>query len=195
MKKKASKRREQILKATFQAVVDKGFDSVTLQDISDYAGVSKGVTNYYFENKKDVFYNLMEWTVDKIHLNERNAIDNVSTAMEKLEAYVNAAFQSPEKNKKFYRVYLEFLAQAVHNKKYLEVNDKFYQNCWSIGREIVKLGQAENIFSDMDIDLAAVTIRAIIDGNLVQWLMRDDDSLHDYYRMACLEAITKVLTK
>ncbi|HZG58936.1 MAG TPA: helix-turn-helix domain-containing protein [Anoxybacillus sp.] len=41
--------------AAFQAVSDKGYEAVTLQDIADYAGVSKGVTNYYFENKEAVF--------------------------------------------------------------------------------------------------------------------------------------------
>ncbi|GIW49986.1 MAG: hypothetical protein KatS3mg080_0597 [Anoxybacillus sp.] len=58
MKKKAEERREQILRAAFQAVSDKGYETVTLQDIADYAAVSKGVTNYYFENKEDVFFKL-----------------------------------------------------------------------------------------------------------------------------------------
>jgi TetR/AcrR family fatty acid metabolism transcriptional regulator len=50
MKKKAEERREQILRAAFQAVSDKGYEAVTLQDIADYSGVCKGVTNYYFKN-------------------------------------------------------------------------------------------------------------------------------------------------
>ncbi len=42
VKKRATERREQILKATFQAVVDKGYEGVTLQDIADYAAYEQG---------------------------------------------------------------------------------------------------------------------------------------------------------
>ncbi|MHA6261447.1 TetR/AcrR family transcriptional regulator [Sporosarcina sp. CAU 1771] len=192
--KNAENRKEQILKATFQAVVEKGFDAVTLQDISDNAGVSKGVTNYYFENKDDVFYQLLEWTIDKIYQNERLAINKETTAMDKLRAYVFAAISKPSTNRRFYKVYLDFLAQAGHKPQYRKVNDKFYENCWGIGREIVTLGIQEGIFYSTDIDKAAITIRALIDGCLIQWLMGDQDELHDFYRQTCFEGIVSSLT-
>lgn len=192
--KNALKRKEQILRATFQAVADKGFDAVTLQDVSEYAGVSKGVTNYYFENKNDVFCQLLEWTVDKIHRNERNAINKETTALNKLKAYVYAAISEPKHNRQFYTVYLDFLAQASHNPRFREINDKFYENCWAIGEEIVTLGINEGIFYTTDINKAKVTIRALIDGCLIQWLMRDQDELHDFYRQTCLEMILSSLT-
>lgn len=194
MNKNAVNRREQILRATFQAVIDKGFDSVTLQDISDNAGVSKGVTNYYFDNKDDVFHQLLEWTIDKIYQKERLAINKETTAMNKLKAYVYAAISDPKNNRRFYKVYLDFLAQAGHKPLYREVNDKFYENCWGIGREIVSLGIEEGIFYTKNIDKAAITIRGLIDGCLIQWLMRDRDDLHDYYRETCLESIISYLT-
>jgi len=194
MSSKANKRKKQILNATFQAVADKGYHAVTLQDISDYANLSKGVTNYYFENKNEVFYQLLEWTVERIHRNERQAINNETTAINKLKAYVYTAISEPEQNRKFYKVYLDFLAHAGHNAEYRKVNDKFYENCWEMGREIVTLGVKEKVFSVADIDKAAITIRALIDGCLIQWLMRDDDRLHSYYRDICFDAIKSYLT-
>jgi TetR/AcrR family transcriptional regulator, fatty acid metabolism regulator protein len=194
MGKKAEERRKQILRAAFQAVSEKGFDSVTLQDIADYADVSKGVTSYYFQNKEDVFYHLLEWVTGKIYQHEYAAISKEHTALGKLRAYVYAAFASPADNRKFYRVYLEFLAQANHNDQFRKVNDQFYENCWSIGREIIELGQKEGTFSNINIEKASYAIRALIDGSLIQWLMRNNDELHAFYRDNCVETISTYLT-
>ncbi|HWI50037.1 MAG TPA: TetR/AcrR family transcriptional regulator [Rummeliibacillus sp.] len=195
MSNKAEQRREQILRAAFQAVSEKGFHSVTLQDIADYAEVSKGVTSYYFQNKEDVFGHLLDWVTGKIYKNEHAAISKEQNAIDKLRAYVNAAFSNPSENRKFYRVYLEFLAQANHNEQFRQTNNQFYENCWSIGREIIQLGKKEGTFADVDIDKASYTIRSLIDGSLIQWLMRNDDKLHSFYRDNCFETISSYLTK
>lgn len=193
MVKKAEQRRKQILKAAFQAASEKGYESVTLQDIADYAEVSKGVTNYYFENKADVFAHLFEWITTRIYEKEAKSIDEKETAIEKLEAYINQVFISPKENKTFYRVYLDFLAQVKNNNRYKEINQQFYENCWSIGKNIIILGIEENVFKVDNIEQSAISIRCMIDGSLIQWLMRDDDSLHNYYRTVCYESILQIL--
>lgn len=193
MSKKAEQRRKQILKAAFQAAIEKGYESVTLQDIADYAEVSKGVTNYYFKNKADVFTHLFEWITTRIYEKEAESINEQNTAIEKLEAYINKVFISPEQNRNFYRVYLDFLAQTKNNDRYKEINQQFYENCWSIGRNIIKEGLQEDVFKVDNIEQAAISIRCIIDGSLIQWLMRDDDELHTYYRTVCYESILQIL--
>lgn len=193
MANKGEQRRKQILKAAFQAASEKGYESVTLQDIADYADVSKGVTNYYFENKADVFAQLFHWITTRIYEKEASSINEKETAIEKLEAYVNRVFISPEENKAFYRVYLDFLAQTKNNERYKEINQQFYENCWSLGREIITQGIEENVFKADDIEQSAISIRCMIDGCLIQWLMRDDESLHGYYRNVCYDSILQLL--
>ncbi|WP_328800027.1 TetR/AcrR family transcriptional regulator [Paenibacillus sp. LX16] len=193
MVKKAEQRRKQILKAAFQAASEKGYESVTLQDIADYAEVSKGVTNYYFENKADVFAHLFEWITTRIYEKEAKSVDEKETAIEKLEAFINQVFISPKENKTFYRVYLDFLAQVKNNNRYKEINQQFCENCWSICKNIITLGIEENVFKVDNIEQSAISIRCMIDGSLIQWLMRDDDSLHNYYRIVCYESILQIL--
>lgn len=191
---KKEQRRRQILLAAFNAVADKGFEQVTLQDIADYGNTSKGVTNYYFKNKESVFSHLLSWITKKIYENEKSAIDGQTEALDKLKAYINAAFASPEENKKFYRVYLEFISQANFNEDFREINYAFYENCWGLGREIVETGIEEGVFPEVDVEKAPKTIRAMIDGFLIQWIMINDDELHNFYKNGCLEAIERYLT-
>ena len=51
-------RRLSLLKAAFREVAEKGFSEVTLDDIARRAGVSKGVTLYYFDSKEALFREL-----------------------------------------------------------------------------------------------------------------------------------------
>lgn len=193
MSQKSEQRRHQILKAAFQVVAEKGYDSVTLQDIADYAGVSKGVSNYYFKNKADVFTHLFEWVTTRIFEKETNSVNKKETALEKLEAYINQVFTSPEENKTFYRIYLDFLAQVPNNEQYKAINQTFYENCWSISRSIIKQGIDEKVFKVDDIEQSSISIRCIIDGSLIQWLMRDDNHLHTYYKDMCYHSILQIL--
>lgn len=193
MNAKAEERRKQVLRATLKAIGEKGFNAVTLQDIADYADVSKGVISYYFKNKEDVFYHLLEWMTDRIFQNEYAAIQKEELAIDKMRAYVNAAFKSPEDNRIFYSVYLEFLAQVNQNERFREVNNTFYKNCWFIGSEIIQKGKSEGFFETIEIESGSHMIRALIDGCLLQWLMRDDPSLHSHYRENCFETIVTYL--
>ncbi|BCB04200.1 TetR/AcrR family transcriptional regulator [Bacillus sp. KH172YL63] len=195
MSNKAQQRRKQILRAAFQAATEKGYESVTLQDIADYADVSKGVTNYYFENKADVFVHLFEWITTRIYAKEAESIRGKDTAIEKLEAYIKQVFISPDENRSFYRVYLDFLAQVKNDHRYGEINQQFYHNCRTVTEEIISQGIEEGVFTVDNIEQSVISIRCIIDGSLIQWLMKDDDNLHDFYRTLCFESILRLLKK
>ncbi|WP_068505100.1 TetR/AcrR family transcriptional regulator [Paenibacillus kribbensis] len=192
--KKSEEKQKLVLYAAFQAVSELGFDSVTLQVIADYAKVSKGVVHYYFESKETVLIELLKWLTMKIYEKECAAIKLEESAVKKLHAYISSVFVSPEKNRTFYRVYLDFLAKASRNPVYREINQQFYDNCNAIGKEIIQLGQKEGIFAlNLSAEQTAPQIRAVIDGYLIQWLMMDRDDLHEFYREACLQTVMSML--
>lgn len=194
MKKKEEERKKQIMNAAFHAVSNLGYDKVTLQDIANHANVSKGVVHYYFTSKQNILLELLESTTSKIYRFEIQEIGKYHSAIEKLQAYVNAVFVSPQDNKKFYRVYLDFLAQANGNEDYKRINLKFYENCWGIGQEIIELGKGEGVFrEDIDPLTYAKVIRAIIDGSLIQWLTCDIEEQHTFYKHICFNSILKLL--
>lgn len=194
MKKKEEERKKQIMKAAFNAVSHLGYDNVTLQDIANHANVSKGVVHYYFTSKQNILLELLESTTSKIYSYEIQEIGKHQTAIDKLQAYLNAVFVSPQENRKFYRVYLDFLAQANSNEAYKRINLKFYENCWGIGQEIIELGKSEGVFSpDIDSLTSAKMMRAMIDGSLIQWLTCDIEEQHLFYKETCLNSIVRIL--
>jgi AcrR family transcriptional regulator len=53
-------RRAQILEAALKVFAEKGFKGATNKDIADAAGISPGLIYFYFENKEDLFFAILE---------------------------------------------------------------------------------------------------------------------------------------
>jgi AcrR family transcriptional regulator len=187
------RKKEDIIRAAFHAISEKGYSTVTLQDIADKAGTSKGILSYYFETKEDLFLHLLQWLTDRIHAREAKAVLGESDAIAMIHAYIYAAFAGPIENRVFYRVYLDFLAQGSRDARFREVNQNFYHSCWDLGKSIIQAGVEQGLFEVVVVDDASRAIRSMIDGCLIQWVMSDDDALHEYYRTLCEQYILNFL--
>ena len=84
--KRDPERRLALLKAAFREVAEKGFSDTTLEDIARRAGVSKGVTLYYFESKDELFRDLFSWLIDSIHARMREAVAREEDPVGKVRA-------------------------------------------------------------------------------------------------------------
>jgi AcrR family transcriptional regulator len=181
-----AERRLILLKAAFREVAEKGFSEVTLEDIADRAGVSKGVTLYYFESKEDLFRQLFGWLIDSIHERMRQAVDSVSDPVEKVRALVALIFPSPSKNRAFFRAYVDFCGLAARRESFRAIGERFYSGCREIDQGIVTDGMRRGEFVVRDAGEAASTVRAIFDGLMLQWLTENDpEGTFTVYRDRC----------
>jgi len=181
-----TERRLALLKAAFREVGEKGFSDVTLEDIADRAGVSKGVTLYYFDSKEDLFRSLFAWLIDSIQDRMRQAVAEEDQPVEKIRALVALIFPSPSRNRAFFRAYVDFCGLAARREAFRQVGERFYANCREIDRGIVEDGMRRGVFTVRDPAEAASTLRAIFDGLMLQWLMeRDQETTFQTYRERC----------
>jgi len=189
-----SERRLALLKAAFREVAEKGFSEVTLDDIARRAGVSKGVTLYYFESKEDLLRELFGWLVDSIHARMREAVAGRSDPVEKVLALVALTFPSPSKNRAFFRAFVDFSGLSARREAFREVNDRFYAGCRDIDGGIVAEGLRTGAFVARDATEAGSTMRAIFDGLMMQWLSeKDPEGTFGAYRDRCEREILSYL--
>src|SRR4029453_7468115 len=134
------------------------------------AGVSKGVTLYYFQSKEHLFRELFSWLIDSIHARMRDAVDAAEDPREKVHALVALIFPSPSKNRAFFRAFVDFCGLAARRESFREVNERFYAGCFEIDGGIVSEGMRRGIFPVRDPKEAASTMRALFDGLMMQWL-------------------------
>lgn len=181
-----AERRLALLKAAFREVAERGFSAVTLEDIAGRAGVSKGITLYYFDSKEALFRELFAWLIDSIHARMREAVDGASDPVEKVRALVALIFPSPSKNRAFFRAYIDFCGLAARKDSFREISERFYAGCRDIDRGIVEEGMRRGVFDLRDADEAASTLRAIFDGLMLQWLAeKDPEASFEAYRERC----------
>jgi len=190
-----AERRLLLLKAAFREVAEKGFSHVTLEDIALRAGVSKGVTLYYFSSKEDLFQELFSWLIDSIHLRMREAVDAVEGPVEKVRALVALIFPSPSKNRAFFRAYIDFCGLAARREAFRVIDERFYAGCGEVDRGIVEEGIRRGVFVARDPAESASTLRAIFDGLMLQWLAeKDPEGSFAKYRDRCERELLHYLT-
>ena len=187
-------RRLALLKAAFREVAEKGFSEVTLDDIARRAGVSKGVTLYYFRSKEELFRELFSWLIDSIHARMREAVAAAKDPVGKVRALVALIFPSASKNRAFFRAFVDFCGVAARRESFREVNERFYAGCREIDGGIVEDGIRRGVFPLRDARAAASTMRAMFDGLMMQWLSeKDPEATFGEYRDRCERQILHYL--
>jgi TetR/AcrR family fatty acid metabolism transcriptional regulator len=189
-----SERRLSLLKAAFREVSEKGFSEVTLDDIARRAGVSKGITLYYFDSKEELFRELFGWLIDSIHARMREAVAQEADPVAKVRALVALIFPSPSKNRAFFRAFVDFCGLAARRESFREVNERFYAGCREIDGSIVEEGMRQGVFLVRDRQEAGSTMRAMFDGLMMQWLSeKDPEASFGTYRDRCEREILNYL--
>src|SRR4051812_12198350 len=182
------------LKTALPEVAEKGFSEVTLDDIARRAGVSKGVTLYYFDSKEDLFRELFGWLIDSIHARMRDAVGAEEDPVAKLKALVALIFPSPSKNRAFFRAFVDFSGVAARREAFRSVNERFYAGCREIEGGIVEEGIRRGVFPARDANEAGSTMRAIFDGLMLQWLSESDlEATFEKYRDRCERELLRYL--
>ncbi|HEU4565337.1 MAG TPA: helix-turn-helix domain-containing protein, partial [Gemmatimonadaceae bacterium] len=65
---------ERILRATARTIVERGAVALTMNDVAEEAGVSKGLIHYHFHDKETLLARLVEWMARNLVTREREAL-------------------------------------------------------------------------------------------------------------------------
>ncbi|MNK75087.1 HTH-type transcriptional regulator BetI [compost metagenome] len=186
-------RREELLKATYQVLLSKPSKDVTLEDIALRAGVSKGVTVYYFKTKEEIFRACWTWLISRIGSRMKARAQAAPDPVQALAAVVDTVFVGPSELRDFYTIYVDFLSQGVRNPSFGQVNIEFYALCREVNQAIVTEGIRQGCFREVDLAEAAAFGRAVIDGMCLQMLFDPNPAAFETYRNHCLNALLAYL--
>ncbi|MFQ5604307.1 MAG: TetR/AcrR family transcriptional regulator [bacterium] len=97
-------RRQEILDAARKVFSERGFEKATLDEIAEAAEYGKGTIYNYFKNKEELFCCIMERGIERFQKFVECAIQNKKTPREKLETYIDAAFEFFEKYRQIFSI-------------------------------------------------------------------------------------------
>lgn len=77
-------RRTDILNAALKVFAKNGFDRATIAEIAETAGIGKGTVYEYFKSKKELFEDMIRYSVETYNQKVQNAVTKGNSVQEKL---------------------------------------------------------------------------------------------------------------
>jgi AcrR family transcriptional regulator len=181
----AERRRDVLVRAGYAEILEHGIQGTTLDAVVARAGSSKGGALYYFPTKEDLLSGVLEWLLRQLNRTLDEVLRAQDSARGKLNSELEVLFHSAEVNRKLYLVFFDFVALGTRQERFRTLLVKFFEECRRRDVGIVELGVEEQQFRRVSPQDAAATIRALVDGYCLQWLLDPGGSPIESYRDRC----------
>ncbi len=181
----ANRRRDALIKAGYAEIVEKGIEAVTIDSVVARAGSSKGGALYYFPTKEGLLFCVLEWLLRQLNGTLHEVLQAQESARWKLVAELEVLFHSAEVNRRFYLVFFDFVSLGGRQERFRTLLESFFADCHHRDMEIVELGIRQQQFRRVNPHDTASTIRALVDGFCLQWLLGPADAPIETYRDRC----------
>lgn len=178
-------RKEELTQAALKCIALKGYDRVTLDDVTKEAGLSKGIASYYFKNREELLVSVIRkmwenvvgftraiWELadqtedpEKVFAQIRQYYANPKVDLiERIREGVRLLFSILDGNPYVIRVIAEFWCQVSRNELITELNTSMQAFLVQTLAIIVQEGVKRGIFKKRHPELAAYTLMSTVVG-------------------------------
>jgi TetR/AcrR family transcriptional repressor of bet genes len=180
-----ARRREALIKAGYAEILDKGLHATTIDSVVVRASSSKGGALHYFHSKEDLFFAVLEWLLSELTRSLDQVAASQESPRERLAAELELLFHSAEVNRKLYLVLFDFVTLGSRQDRFRKLFHDFFVRCRKRDVQIISEGIKLQEFRRVRPEDAAATIRALVDGYCLQWLMESGDVPVEVFRDRC----------
>jgi len=149
------------------------------------ANSSKGGALYYFPTKEDLLYGILKWLLAQVNQSLDEVAQSEDTPRARLAAELEVLFHSTEVNRKLYLVYYDYVSLGTRNGRFRQLLTDFLDECRLRDTALIEEGIRARQFRRVPAADAASTIRALVDGYCLQWLMATEGTPIENYRNLC----------
>ncbi len=178
-------RKEELTQAALKCMALKGYDRVTLDDVTKEAGLSKGIASYYFKNREELLISVIHKMWENVvgFTREVWELPDGIHDPEELYARVKEYYSNPktdliamlkegirflismfDENPYVLRVILEFWCQVPRNQMITELNASMNEFCMRTTAIIIQEGTKRGIFKKRNPQVAAYTLMSAVVG-------------------------------
>jgi AcrR family transcriptional regulator len=182
--------RERIMDATYRALCEHGYASLTMQDIADECDCSKSLLHYHFDTKEDLLVALLAHLIDRFE--ERVSPDDADPRrqlVDLIDRFCYGDGRSREEHRAFHTALLELRGQAPHDHAFrdqLAANDA---RVHATVTAVVERGVDEGTFRPVDAERTAAHLLAAIQGARIRWVTLGNETALDSVREALVRDV------
>ncbi|KUO78926.1 MAG: TetR family transcriptional regulator [Desulfosporosinus sp. BRH_c37] len=156
---------ETILNAAFEVFKENGFTNASMKDIAVKAGLGKGTLYEYFQNKEDLFIQIVKAKSNHFFNEMNNRISDKITLRDKLNEMIKITQETIEEVEFLFKFMMfgQFLAMSSEAKhKLFEIFVSHREKYVNLMRELFEKGSADGILREFDWEFVASLIPQMI---------------------------------
>lgn len=176
-------RRQQLMEANVSSIAKRGLAETTITHVSQGAGMSRGIVNFYFTSKENMMLQTLKYLVGEYDAlcQEAAASTKAHAPIKRLEALASAHFSSKLCSPRRLTVWAAFWGHASTHNDYRKLIAAGDERCKKLAREIVTaLGQGE-----MEAKLFAEEMHALIRGQWLTFMLANDSPTRQKLEANC----------
>jgi AcrR family transcriptional regulator len=171
----AVQRREQMLHAALEVIVERGYPETRITDVAERAGASPALVIYYFKTRDHLLTEALRYSEDGWYEAATRRIEAIKTSAGQLEEFI-AMMCLPEQEggaEDSWLLWLDLWAQSPHNPAVAAIRQKIDERWRETIRTLVLTGQEAGEFAAVDADDFAVALSALLYGFVVPIALDD----------------------
>jgi AcrR family transcriptional regulator len=158
------KRREAVLQAALDVIVERGLANTRMSDIAERVGMSAGNILYYFESKDDLLMELLRWSEDLLLRQALDEFERLPSYTERLRRLTELAGPSGRSDPAWI-VWLEVWSLSPHDEGIGRGHADLDRRWVGMLTDLVRSGQqAGEFWDEADPSDFAVRYGAMMDG-------------------------------
>jgi AcrR family transcriptional regulator len=183
-----------LVRSAYRVITRQGSHRLSLQDVADEGGVSKGMVLYYFKSKENLFLTTMRYALERTDARIRQRLAAVQDPHDVVSALIDAIFIGPEQNRSFYLLYIDLVEHAARVPSFGRLSTLASEIINRHFEEVIRAGVARGGFAVRDPVAAAAAMRALIEGTFLTWMQRDDwRESHQRFKELCRDGLLRLL--
>ena len=171
----ADHRREQMLRAALEVIVERGYADTRIADVAERSGISPALVIYYFKTKDQLLTEAIRYSEDTWYASGQHRLAALPTAAERVEEIVAMSClpEADPEPRDSWLLWLDFWALAARNPEVAGLRQKADERWRSLISSLVTSGQEAGEFRAVDPNNFAILLSALLDGFAIQIALDD----------------------
>ena len=172
---KGERTRNAVLSSAIYCLSHHGERDTTFQKIADHCKVTQPLVVHYFKRRENIFPAVMDYIFDFTLIETLKQLDKADTARARLNAYIDVSLNFFEQQPDLGNIYIQFYAKAAYDPYYKDLNSKIKLEATARIEKILKQGQQEGIYRNIDTAIAAKVIHNSLTGLILNMLSENSE--------------------
>ena len=189
-----SSRRTEILEAAVEVIAERGICETRIADVARRAGMSAALVLYYFDTKDRLLTEALTHAEDRFYLSAFHDLSAAPRAADRLVRLIDRSFPSNDGDDTGdWKLWIELWSRALRDPEVGRKREALDRRWRETIAGVVRDGQREGDFADVDADAFALRFASLMDGLAIQAVLGDPEGRHERVRTVCLDMAAREL--